>query len=69
MKRIAVVVVAGMTLSGCWNFPTSNPVVNGAIIGGATGAVIGGVASGGSGALIGGGIGAATGALIGASVQ
>jgi hypothetical protein len=69
MKRIAVVVVAGMSLSGCWNFPTQNPVVNGAIIGGATGAVIGGVASGGSGALIGGGIGAATGALIGASVQ
>jgi osmotically inducible lipoprotein OsmB len=70
MKRIAVVVVAGMSLSGCWNFPTSNPVVNGAIIGGTAGAVIGGVASGNvAGAALGGGIGAATGALIGASVQ
>ena len=70
MKRIAVVVVAGMSLSGCWNFPTNNPVVNGAVIGGVTGAVIGGVATGNlGGAAIGGGIGAATGALIGASVQ
>jgi hypothetical protein len=70
MKRIAVVVVAGMSLSGCWNFPTSNPVVNGAIIGGTTGAIIGGVASGNvAGAALGGGLGAATGALIGASVQ
>lgn len=70
MKRVAVIVVAGMTLSGCWNYPTANPVVNGAIIGGATGAVIGGVATGNlGGAAIGGGIGAATGALIGATVQ
>jgi len=69
MKNVAVIVVAGMTLSGCYNFPTNNPTVNGAVIGGVTGAVIGGVAAGGGGALVGGGIGAATGALIGASVQ
>jgi osmotically inducible lipoprotein OsmB len=70
MKRVAVVVVAGMTLSGCFNWPTGNPVVNGAIVGGVTGAVIGGVASGNvGGAAIGGGIGAATGALIGAAVR
>lgn len=69
MNKIAVVVVAGMTLSGCYNFPTANPTFNGAVIGGATGAVIGGVAAGGGGALVGAGVGAATGALIGASVQ
>jgi hypothetical protein len=70
MRKVAVVVIAGMTLSGCWNFPTGNPVVNGAIVGGVTGAVVGGVATGNvGGAAIGGGLGAATGALIGASVR
>ncbi len=70
MNRIAVVVVAGMTLSGCWNWPTGNRVVNGAIIGGVTGGVIGAVATGNvGGAAIGVGVGAATGALIGAATQ
>ena len=70
MRKIAVVLVAGLTLSGCWNFPTNNRVANGAIIGGVTGGVIGGVATGNlGGAAIGVGVGAATGALIGASVR
>jgi hypothetical protein len=69
MKKAAIIVVAGMSLSGCW-FPTHNSTVNGALIGGTTGAVIGGVATGNlAGAAVGGGLGAATGALIGASVQ
>jgi hypothetical protein len=69
MKNVAVIVVAGLTLAGCASFPTDNPTVNGAIVGGTTGAIIGGVASGGTGALIGAGVGAATGALIGSTVQ
>ena len=70
MRKAAAIVVAGMTLSGCWNWPTHNRVVNGAIIGGVTGGVIGGVASGNVGGVaVGAGIGAATGAAIGVLSQ
>ena len=67
MKKVAVLVLVGATLSGCY-WPTRDPIANGAIIGGVTGAVIGGVATGTvGGAALGGGVGAAAGALIGAA--
>jgi hypothetical protein len=70
MKKVAVIVVAGMTLSGCWNWPTHNRVVNGAIIGGTAGGVIGGVATGNAGGVLAGiGIGAATGAVVAAATK
>jgi hypothetical protein len=67
MKKAAVLVLVGVTLSGCY-WPTRNPVANGAIIGGVTGAAIGGVTTGTiGGAAVGAGVGAVTGALIGAA--
>jgi osmotically inducible lipoprotein OsmB len=68
MRKVAIVLVAGVALSGCANWPTNNPAVNGAIVGGTAGAVIGGVGSGNiGGAAVGGAIGAATGAVVGAA--
>jgi uncharacterized protein YcfJ len=43
-------------------------VATGAVIGGATGAIIGAASSGGTGALVGGAIGTAAGAFVGAAV-
>jgi hypothetical protein len=66
MKRVAAVIVVGMTLSGC--AITGNRVADGAIVGGATGAVIGAVATGTlGGTAVGAGIGALTGAAIAAA--
>ncbi len=70
MKKIAVLVIAGTTLSGCFGWPTNNPVANGAIVGGVSGAAIGAVATGNlGGAAVGAGVGAVTGALIGAAAR
>lgn len=56
--------LAGLLLSGCATSP-DNRVLNGAVIGGATGAVIGGVATNTpGGAVVGGVVGATTGAVI-----
>jgi hypothetical protein len=66
MKKVAAIMVVGMTLSGC--AITGNRVADGAIVGGAAGGVIGAVATGTlGGAAVGAGIGALTGALIAAS--
>ena len=68
MRKMAFVVLAGVALTGCANWPTSNPTTNGVIIGGTTGAVAGGLATGNlGGAVAGGVIGAAAGGIIGAS--
>jgi hypothetical protein len=69
MKRIAVLVMVGMTLSGCsslFGYPTPRShLVSGAVIGSVAGAIIGGVVTGtGAGALVGAGIGAAAGAAV-----
>jgi uncharacterized protein YceK len=65
MRKLAIVLVAGVSLSGCVTFPTHNRVLNGALIGGATGAVVGLVSSHNlGGTLIGAGIGAGAGAVI-----
>ncbi len=69
MKKIitlASVAVMGLTLAAC-NTP-SERAAGGAVLGGATGAVIGGLATGrAGGAVVGGLIGAAGGAVLGAS--
>ena len=69
MKRIAVILVAGLTLSGCSSlFGVSGPhnhLVAGAVVGSVAGAIIGGLTTGtGNGALVGAGIGAAAGAAV-----
>src|SRR5271169_552022 len=59
---------AGICLAGC-NTPQGQNAAGGAVLGGATGALIGAASTGGSpgAALAGGAIGAATGAAIGAA--
>jgi hypothetical protein len=69
-----IVVLSGMTLSGC-EAPDGTPdrTATGALIGGGagatTGALVGGSSHGVEGALIGGGIGAVTGGVIGHSMD
>jgi hypothetical protein len=63
MKRLLVASVLALSVSGCAGF--DNREANGALLGGAGGAVVGGVASHSvGGVLIGGAIGAATGVLL-----
>jgi hypothetical protein len=69
MKRFAVLVLVGMTLSGCSSLfgyaGPRNHLVAGAVVGSVAGALIGGLATGtGAGALVGAGIGAAAGAAV-----
>ena len=67
MPRILLICALALLLSGCYT-TRDRYIGGGALIGGATGAVIGGAASGGSGALVGGAIGAVAGGLIGAAI-
>jgi hypothetical protein len=63
MNRLLLVSVLALSVGGCAGL--DNREANGALIGGAGGAVVGGVASHSvGGVLIGGAIGAATGALL-----
>jgi hypothetical protein len=69
MRKAAILVLVGVTLSGCY-WPTRHPVANSAIIGGVTGAAVGAVATGSlGGAAVGAGIGAVTGAVIAGAVR
>jgi hypothetical protein len=66
MRKVLIIAVAGLALSGCQTVQQDR-ALTGAVIGGATGAVIGGVAGGSGGAVLAGGaIGAAAGGVIGA---
>jgi predicted small secreted protein len=64
----SLALAAGISLASC-NTPQGQNAAGGAVLGGATGALIGAAATGGSpgAALAGGAIGAATGAAIGAA--
>lgn len=67
LLAISLAVMAGASLSGCYT-PQGQNAAGGAVLGGATGALVGAAATGtGTGALVGGAIGAGTGALIGAA--
>jgi len=69
MKKVAVLMLVGVSLSGCY-WPTHNRVANGAIVGGVAGAAVGAVATGNiGGAAVGAGIGAVTGAVIAGAVR
>jgi Glycine zipper len=64
---LSTVAVAAIALSGC-DTPQGQNAAGGAVLGGATGALIGAAATGhASGALVGGAVGAATGAMVGAA--
>jgi osmotically inducible lipoprotein OsmB len=63
---LAVTVIAG-GVSACTS--PGDRAVGGAVLGGASGALIGGALGGGRGALLGGGIGVASGAIIGANTR
>lgn len=64
MKHFIAIAVLALTLGACSN-PRDQRMLDGALIGGAGGAVIGGVASGTTGgAVVGGVAGAAAGAVI-----
>ena len=67
MKKILLLCAMTVLLAGCHTV-RQQYVATGAVIGGATGAIIGGVSSGGTGAVVGGAIGATAGALVGAAV-
>jgi hypothetical protein len=63
----ASALVSALALSGC-NTPQGQNAAGGAVLGGATGALIGGLATGrAGGAVAGGALGAATGAIIGSA--
>ena len=69
MKRVAVLIVAGVALAGCSQYygagTQQERIHQAAVIGGVAGGVIGGVATGSfGGAVVGAGIGAAAGAAI-----
>jgi hypothetical protein len=69
MKKIAAMMIVGVSLAGCSQYGYDTPhdkLVKGAIIGGVVGGVVGGVATGGNagGILVGAGLGAAAGAAI-----
>ena len=66
MPKVILVCALALLLSGCYT-TRDRYIGGGALIGGATGAVIGGAFRG-SGALVGAGIGAVAGGLIGAAV-
>ena len=72
MKKIAVLALVGMTLSGSSQFlgntgPHSH-LVEAAVVGGVAGAIVGGIATGtAAGVVVGAGIGAAAGAAIAAA--
>ncbi|MFM9975131.1 MAG: glycine zipper domain-containing protein [Beijerinckiaceae bacterium] len=66
MNALAITIIAG-GLSACYS--PGDRAVGGAVLGGASGALIGGALGGGRGALLGGGIGAASGAIIGANTR
>lgn len=61
LAPIALVVIAGMSLSACTG---SQRTLTGAAVGGAAGAALGGAVGGYGGAIIGGAGGAAAGAVI-----
>ncbi|HYC24476.1 MAG TPA: hypothetical protein VEC58_00445 [Roseiarcus sp.] len=65
---LSTAAVAAIALGGC-DTPQGQNAAGGALLGGATGALIGAAATGGhaNGALVGGAVGAATGAMIGAA--
>jgi osmotically inducible lipoprotein OsmB len=63
---LAVTIIAG-GVSACYS--PGDRAVGGAVLGGASGALIGGALGGGRGALLGGGIGVASGAIIGANTR
>jgi hypothetical protein len=65
---LSTVAAAAIMLSGC-DTPQGQNAAGGALLGGATGALIGAAATGGhaNGALVGGAVGAATGAMVGAA--
>jgi hypothetical protein len=65
---LTTVAVGAIALAGC-DTPQGQNAAGGALLGGATGAIIGSAASGGhaGGALVGGALGAATGAMIGSA--
>ena len=63
IKNLAIIVSIGLLMGAC--SARDNRMGQGALIGGAGGALIGGLASGtGTGAVIGGVVGAATGAIV-----
>jgi hypothetical protein len=67
MRKILIVVAAGIALAGCQT-TQERSALTGAAVGGGTGAVIGGLASGTAGGAVAGGIiGAAAGGIIGAA--
>jgi Glycine zipper len=65
---LSTVAATAIALSGC-DTPQGQNAAGGALIGGATGAIIGSAVSGGhaGGALVGGALGAATGAMVGSA--
>jgi hypothetical protein len=65
---LTMVAATAIALAGC-ETPQQQNAAGGALLGGATGALIGTAVSGGhaSGALVGGALGAATGAMVGAA--
>ncbi len=68
MYAIGFAAVAALPLAGCYT--PEDRAVGGAVLGGATGAIIGAAATGRrSGAVVGGALGAAGGAIIGASTR
>ena len=68
MKKVAVLIVAGVALAGCSQYGAGTQqerIHQAAVIGGVAGGVIGGVATGSvGGAVVGAGIGAVAGAAI-----
>lgn len=67
MKKILVMVVAGLALAGCSSSSTTDRALVGGGLGAATGAAIGAAATGtAGGALAGAAIGGAGGAIVGA---
>ena len=67
MKKVAVLVVAGMTLAGCSQYGAATQherVHHGALIGGVAGGVIGATTGTVGGVVVGAGIGAVAGAAI-----
>jgi uncharacterized protein YcfJ len=67
VKKILLLCATSLLLASCQT-ARQQYVATGAVIGGATGAIIGAASSGGSGAWVGGAIGTAAGAFIGAAV-
>ncbi|GIK97729.1 MAG: lipoprotein [Xanthobacteraceae bacterium] len=68
MRKILLVAVTAVAVTGCTQTARQDRVLGGAVVGGATGAAIGGIASRSvGGAVAGGVIGAAAGGILGAA--